>query len=185
MFETIIDRYDLPLVIQYVGTSTAHLNASIIAALDRGAEAVVYYGWEPAFLSADTNAQAIVTPDDDPVPLTKIVNTALQGSNPAAYSLIESFEMTDAHMYELLDLHPDTPSGTGAATVEAAACQWLQSNADVWQPWVDTAFNAALTKQNVTVGALFAINDALNEEGEMDMDADFWELIEYVLSSGG
>ena len=179
MFEEIIDKYDLPLVIQYVGASADHLNASIIAALDRGAEAVVYYAWQPSFLSAESNAQAIVTPDDNPIRLTKIVNSALRVQNPAAYSLIQSFSMTDAHMVQLLNLHPDTPSDSGAATVEVAACQWLQSNKAVWQPWVDTAFTAGLTKSNVTVGALFAIDDAIDDDGNIDMDADFWEMIEF------
>ena len=166
VFERAIDGRDLKLAVQYVGTDESQLMATIEAALDRGADAVAHYSWTPSFIAANQGTQTIFLPDRAPIHLTKIVNTQLQMQSPGAFSLIQQFSLTDQQIFALLDLHPDSPAGGGKATEEEAACEWLRTHESVWQPWIDRAYSDSLVKLNVSVGALFGLDDE-------------WDRIEY------
>jgi ABC-type branched-subunit amino acid transport system substrate-binding protein/ABC-type proline/glycine betaine transport system substrate-binding protein len=177
VFEAAFDALNLPMVATYVGATDQavvhHINRSLLA----GYPAALFYHWRPSVLVAAWNTQVsqssvvkLGLPNDDTSfcelkwgtswcqqtsqRVQKLLNAKLEARVPSAWSLLNSFHISNAHIDTLLVKSPST-SGSAFSTHEQAACAWLTQNRELWAPWISAAQEVAQRRTNVTIALVW------------------------------
>ena len=137
----VIPDYNLDM--KLVTSSTA----GMLAELQRKSSAkepIVFTGWSPhwmnikydiVYLDDPKNAQGAF---DDPSKITCVVNKGLSNDEPAAYAFLKSISLDENQINEM----EAEMNKAGQGNEEKGVRNWLKSNRDVVQPWVDAAKKA-------------------------------------------
>jgi glycine betaine/proline transport system substrate-binding protein len=141
----IIENLDLPLVVEYSGseaTTVAELDTRVAAE-----EPILMYWWTPTAAVAKYDLQLVELPPysdecyevaedvDCAYPadqLKKLASGGLAEKDPAVYSFVENFTLSNDDQLGLLPaIEID---GEPAADI---AAQWIADNEDIWGPWFE------------------------------------------------
>lgn len=150
--EEIISNLDLPFVVEYTdGGEEAALQLLADTVANRGP--MIMYMWEPASVIMEYNLSSVDLPNMTEAcqvsadtmdgqynctymeePLYKFVNPGLEDAYPTVYAFIQEFTISNDIDEELI-YRVDTEG----EDIGVVASDWVDSNRDIWEPWVEAA----------------------------------------------
>jgi glycine betaine/proline transport system substrate-binding protein len=137
----VIPAYNLDM--KLVTSSTA----GMLAELQRkyaAREPIVFTGWSPhwmnlkypiVYLDDPKNAQGAF---DDPSKITAVVHKNLSNDDPASDAFLKAVSLDEKQINQI----EEEMNKAGSGNEEQGVRNWLKSNRDVVQPWVDAAKKA-------------------------------------------
>lgn len=150
----IIDNLGLPFEVEFSGSEAATMAELEQRVSER--DPILLYWWTPtaavaafdlvrvslpeadeACLAAVNDGSGDIDCDYQPDVLIKVASTELDEKAPAVQRFLEAFELTNDDQARMLNAVE-----VQGATIDAAATDWIDSNPEVYQRWLDAALSA-------------------------------------------